>query len=286
MAIDPILALQALGYTDREAAFLYLVAAHSGYFLRRQFDYFVDRHKGSIVMRLLQKARASGHIESLQYKQGWFVYHLCSRSIYRLLGDSDSQSRRRKGDGQIRARLMALDYVLENDGDHFLVSADAKRRFFAETRGIAPRLFANGEGQLLPLLASFPISLGDRSRPAVSPVRFAFIDEGLSTEVKFLRFLDTIEPLLRAVCNFEVVYVSGSEFNFHHAKTAFWSRFSDGSTRTRSLFDDETRSVAAQPCARLHPRLTTLLLGYRYPPLQRSEPRGSARVRIQKEARD
>ena len=282
MAIDPILALQTLGYTDREAAFLYLVAAHSGYFLRRQFDYFVDRHKGSIVMRLLEKARASGHIESLQYNQGWFVYHLCSRSIYRLLGDSDSQSRRRKGDAQVRARLMALDYVLENDGDYFFSSADGKLQFFRETRGITPTLFANGDGQLLPLLASFPISLADRSRPSVSPVRFAFIDEGLSTEVKFLRFLEAIESLLHAIGSFEMVYVSGSEFNFHHAKVAFWSRFSDDAPRTRSLFDDETRSVAAQPCAKLQPRLTTMLLGYRYPPLQRSEGRGSARVRIQK----
>ena len=52
---DPIPALESLGYTDREAAFLYLAAAHSGYFLRRQFDYFTDRNKGSIVMRFLEK---------------------------------------------------------------------------------------------------------------------------------------------------------------------------------------------------------------------------------------
>ncbi len=44
MAADPIPALETLGYTDREAAFLYLAAAHSDYFLRRQFDYFTNRN--------------------------------------------------------------------------------------------------------------------------------------------------------------------------------------------------------------------------------------------------
>ena len=36
MDYDPISILQNVGYTEREAAFLYLVARHSGYFLRRQ----------------------------------------------------------------------------------------------------------------------------------------------------------------------------------------------------------------------------------------------------------
>ncbi len=138
MTSDPIFVLQSLGYTDREAAFLYLVAVHSGYFVRRQFDYFTDRNKGSIVMRFLEKARAARHIESLDYKQGWHVYHLCSRSIYRLLGDSESQLRRRKGDVQVRARLMALDYVLENEADHFLESDADRARFFVEDRRVAP----------------------------------------------------------------------------------------------------------------------------------------------------
>ena len=93
MNVDPILALESLGYTEREAAFLYLVAVHSGHFLRRQFDYFTDRNKGALVMRFLEKARVAGHIEFLDYQQGWHVYHLFSRVIYRLLGDAESQHR-------------------------------------------------------------------------------------------------------------------------------------------------------------------------------------------------
>ena len=274
MTSDPIVALQSLGYTEREAAFLYLVAVHSGYFLRRQFDYFTDRNKGALVMRFLEKARSAGHIESLDYRQGWQVYHLFSRTIYRLLGNSESQFRRRKGDAQVRARLMALDYVLQNDGDHYLESDEERLRFF-EGRDISPELFTDNDGKLHSLLASFPVSLADRSRPEHSLVRFAFIDEGLATIEKFLRFLAVADPLLRAVGSFEMVYVSGSDFSFSVAKDAFWSRFSSASPRSPRLFDEDARSFAAQPRAQLQARFTTLLLQYSYPRIQRSEVRGS-----------
>jgi hypothetical protein len=37
MDYDPISSLEATGYLEREASFLYLVAVNSGYFLRRQY---------------------------------------------------------------------------------------------------------------------------------------------------------------------------------------------------------------------------------------------------------
>jgi hypothetical protein len=275
VAGDPITALQSLGYTEREAAFLYLVAVHSGYFLRRQFDYFTDRNKGALVVRFLEKARSAGHIESLDYRQGWQVYHLFSRSVYRLLCRADSQLRRRKGDAQVRARLMALDYVLENEDDRFLEFEEERLGFFADVRGISPELFTGDDGSLYPLLAAFPISLTDRTQPARSAVRFAFIDEGLATTEKFLRFLTVADPLLRAVGSFELVYIAVSDLNFADARDAFWGRFSGASLRSPRLFDDDARSLAAQPRVPLRPQFTTLLLEYSYPRLQRSEPRGS-----------
>ena len=280
MAPDPIPALESFGYTDREAAFLYLAAAHSGYFLRRQFDYFIDRNKGSISMRFLEKARLAEHIESLDYKQGWRVYHIASRGIYRLLGNPESQLRRRKGDAQVRARLMALDYVLENENDYYLASAQERLRFFAEVRGISPELFTDDDGKLHPLLGSFPLSLTDRTRPVHSPVRFAFIDEGLVTAEKFLRFLAVADPLLRAINKFEMVYVSVADSHFEDAKAAFWKRLAGEPRRTPNLFDDGSPLVTMQPHVPLQPRFTTLLLGYSYPILQRNEARGSDRVRI------
>ncbi len=275
MTIDPIVAIESLGYTEREAAFLYLVAVHSGYFLRRQFDYFIDRNKGAIVMRFLEKARIAGHIEFLDYKQGWHVYHLFSRAIYRLIGDVESQNRRRKGDAQVRARLMTLDYVLENNRDHYLESEAERIRFFEQDRRLATDLFTGEDRRLHPLLASFPFSLTDLTRPTQSPVRVAFIDEGLATIERFLRFLSVAEPLLCALETFELIYVGSSDFNFQAAKVAFWKRFSTTPSRSLGLFDEAVPSVTRRSTARVHARFTTFLLGYSYPKLQRSEVLGS-----------
>jgi hypothetical protein len=270
MAADPIAALESLGYTGREAAFLYLVAAHSGYFLRRQFDYFTDRNKGSIVMQFLRKARNNGHIEILDYGQGWHVYHLTARTLYRLVGDAESQNRRRKGDAHIRARLMALDYALENDSDHFLASESDKARFLTESRDIAPQIATPANDRFHPLLESIPISLADRTRPAQSLVRFAFIDEGMVTIKKFLRFLSVADPLLRAVGHFEVVYVSTSTFNFSDAESAFRRRFLSAVVQRPSLFDAESRVTPALDSVLLRPEFTTLLLRTSFPKLRRN----------------
>ena len=275
MIVDPILALEALGYTEREAAFLYLVAVHSGYFLRRQFDYFIDRNKGALVMRFLEKARICGHIEVLDYKQGWYVYRLFSRAIYRLFGNPESQHRRRKGDSLVRIRLMALDYVLENDGDHYFETEAERIRFFVDDRRIAQELFVDDDGRLYSLLASFPISVADRTQPSRSLVRFVFIDEGLATAEKFLRFLSLADSLFRAIGSFELIYVSGSTANFSIARDAFWNRFSGALPKSARLFDEDVHAVADRDRKALRAQFTTLLLEYSYPKLQRSEVRGS-----------
>ena len=110
---DPIPFIEELGYTPREATFLYAVGMHSGYFLRRQFDGYIGRVKGAISQRFLNKAERQGHIRALDYGQNRKVFHLYWKPIYRLLGDEDSQHRRVKGDLQVKIRLMILDYVLD-----------------------------------------------------------------------------------------------------------------------------------------------------------------------------
>lgn len=274
LAPNPIPVLQSLGYTEREAAFLYLVGAHSGYFLRRQFDYFIDRNKGSIAMRFIAKARNAGHVESLDYKQGWQVYHLYSRPVYRLFGDAESQLRRRKGDGYIRSRLMALDYVLENEGQHFLASAAERVHFFGHVRNLSPDFFEQEDGSLQPILSAMPIGLADRQHPAQSLVRFVFVDEGLVTTERFLRFLSVSKPLLCAIGHFELVYVSNVEANFTSAKAAFWRHFSTDSSHRPGLFADGYRSASEPYRSLLQPRFTTALLPYKYPAIQRLERQG------------
>ena len=142
MTIDSIVAIRQFGYTQREASFLYLAGAHSSYFLRRQFDYFITRRKGAIARNFLAKAQLLGHIEVIEYARGWQVYHLLSPSIYRLLQMPESQNRHRKADASIRSRLITLDYALENHNDeHYLIGPEEKMNFFGRQRRIDSMLY-------------------------------------------------------------------------------------------------------------------------------------------------
>ena len=274
MTIDPIVALESLGYTEREASFLYLVAIHSGYFLRRQFNTFIERQKGFLAQRFVEKGRIAGHIEIIDYGQGRFVYHLFSKPIYRLLGIADSQNRRRKGDGQIRARLMALDYVFENPDEHYLESEQLKRDFFTRTRGVDPGTVLDGAGRLHPFLGNFPVSVVDRAHQATSLVRFPFMDEGLLSMGRFTRFLTELTPLLRALGAVEIVYIATSERNFPEADRIFKRIFSPVIAQQQRLLGD-FRPASAQPFPKnypaLHASFTTLLFHHSYPNLLRNE---------------
>lgn len=80
MDYDPIPCIQSIGYTEREASFLYLVAVHSGYFFRRQFDRFIDRRSGAIAQHFLDKTRRAGHVAALDFGQQRHVYHLHTKT--------------------------------------------------------------------------------------------------------------------------------------------------------------------------------------------------------------
>lgn len=271
MDSDFISALQSLGYTEREASFLFLVGAHSGYFLRRQFSYFADRQKGFIAQRFLEKAHAAGHVATIDCGQGFFLYHLFSKPLYRMLGNPDSQNRRRKGDGSIRARLMALDYVLENPEEHYLVSEEDRIRFFSVTR----KLGADAPVPWRPFSGTFPISVADRMHPATSLVRFVFLDEGLRSTRRFSRFLTGMGSLFHALGSFELIYTACSAYNFAGAEREFRRRFEPLLPVQQTTLLPGLESGTGRRSVPCQARLSTLLFHYSYPSLQRNEPRGS-----------
>jgi hypothetical protein len=148
-----------------------------------------------------------------------------------------------------------------------------------ETRGIDPRIFAEGGDGLSSTIQSVLISLVDRTQPARSLVRFIFVDEGLLTVTRFERFLSSLDPLLRAVGCFELIYVAASDHNFREAAALVRRQFLARAERQQqSLHPAWQRSAERnppQPASPLRPQFTTLLLRFSYPSLQRNEPRCS-----------
>ncbi|MHB1938360.1 MAG: hypothetical protein ACYCOR_17525 [Acidobacteriaceae bacterium] len=228
---DPIPAIEKLGYTLREASFLYLVAAHSGYFLRRQFAQFIDRVDGAMATHFLRKAESYAHVHTLVFGQNRHIHHLTSKNIYRLLGNEDSQNRRIKGNEEIQRRLMMLDYVLDHPQETFLASEREKVQFFHEILGIPvvalPQVaFASSSGHTQTVryfVDRLPISFlhQDQERPQV---RMAYVDIGTATIKPFLRFLDTHQSLLDALPDFSLIYVADSTINFPSAEQQFRRR--------------------------------------------------------------
>ena len=113
---DPIASLESIGYLEREASFLYLVAVHSGYFLRRQYNALPAGTAERPLHAASPKGAAPRHIQVIECGHGWHIYHLTSKPVYAALGRRDSQNRRIKGDAHIKSRLMVLDFVLATSG--------------------------------------------------------------------------------------------------------------------------------------------------------------------------
>jgi len=223
---DPIPFIEELGYTSREATFLYAVGMHSGYFLRRQFDGYIGRVKGAISQHFLNKAERRGHVRALDYGQNRKVFHLYWKPIYRLLGDEDSQHRRVKGDLQVKIRLMILDYVLRHTREHFLETEQSKVEFFTRSCGLSADLLPVGGSQSRYFPDHFPVSTVQHGKDKHPTVRFAFIDEGLFSLRKFERFVLQHERLFRALRRFRVVYVADAQRNFAAAGKHLTQRFS------------------------------------------------------------
>jgi len=210
ISYDPIPFIQGMGYTEREASFLYLVAFHSGYFLRRQFDGFINRHSGAIAQHFLTKARENGHVTALDFGQQRHVYHLRYKSFYTLLEDPDSQNRRRKSDAEIKLRLMILDHILLHLAESFLGSREEKVQLFTEVLAISPIH--------LPVTKRSGSAFTDHTLISYDKEmklpRFVFIDEGARSMARFERFLSGYDRLFRRLTRFELVYLADSDMNF------------------------------------------------------------------------
>jgi hypothetical protein len=215
MSHDAIDSVAGFGYSKREAAFLYLVAVHSGYFLRRQFNQFVARERGAIATHFLKRAASLNHVTAMPCAEGRLIYHLADSKLYGLAGLPGSQGRRIKSPAEVLRRLMVLDYVLLHLGrERFLETQQAKREFFLQLK-VRPEVITQTEE----FGHGVPISYAQTGENLLT--RLAFIDEGQRSSAMFSRFLKMHGTLLRALSSMEIVYVASTPAPFAQAAHVF-----------------------------------------------------------------
>jgi len=232
MNIAPVhvTALESLGYTEKEACFLYLVATHSGYFVARQFLAFAGLQGGQRMTHLWNKTQSRKHTRSHQMPGHGTVYHLFSRTVYHQIGGENMGNRRQHETEYIEVRIAMLDFVLGNPGLCYLETEGDKLGYFnGELKiGVAhlPSKTYHGRRAAQPTIRyfvdRFPMFFQDRnSTPRV--VTFTFIQGAEANLSAFVHHLHAYLPLFRELGEFRFLYLARSDAHFRKAHELFHS---------------------------------------------------------------
>ena len=229
---ERIEALRAHSYTEREAAFLTLVALHGGYFLRRQYRGFAGC-RGGVEERFLRRADSAGHLRYTLHSNRTSLYHLFARAVYRAIGEEDSRNRRARPFLSIKARLMALDFVLDHRDVFFLETEREKVEYFCQERSVErshlpgqPHSAGCSSRRTRRIFAeNCPIFLNQPDECGQIP-SFCYVDEGVLSNSGFDLFLRRYRLLFVTLRRFRLVYVAAEHRAFRRAEQAF-DRFVD-----------------------------------------------------------
>src|SRR5262249_7882251 len=125
--------VDAFGYTEREARFLYLVATFGGHFFRAQYLRFCNISRaGSPDSALVRKLVDHGHATAYEWDSRKVRFHLTHRRVYRLLGSEHTTNRKQSSNALINVRLAGLDSLLDNIESNFLADEQQRVRFFVD----------------------------------------------------------------------------------------------------------------------------------------------------------
>jgi len=220
-------ALKALGYTEAEARFLYIVATHSGYFRARQFLAFTGAHRGKRTTRFWNKLHTKRHARTECFPISGTVYHLYSRRLYRQIDRENIRNRREHEIEHIQRRVAMLDFVLLNQGYEYLETEAEKIRFFCSQLKVPnqflPSKIYHGQKTSQPTVRyfvdEFPMFVAsDASSPVVT---FTYLQGQEVHFTGFVRHLEVYLPLFRQLSEFRFLYLARLDAHFEKAKELF-----------------------------------------------------------------
>jgi hypothetical protein len=222
-------ALKALGYTEQEARFLYIVATHSGYFTARQFLAFTGAHWGKRTTSFWSKLHSSKHARTECFPKSGTVYHLFSRRLYRQLDRENIRNRRAHEIDFIKRRIAMLDFVLINQGHQYLETEPEKVSYFCDQlkipNHVLPSKIYHGQRTSQPTVRyfvdKFPMFVGSDAAVPSPAVTFTYLQGSEASLTEFVHHLEAYLPLFRQLSEFRFLYLAGVVSHFERAKELF-----------------------------------------------------------------
>jgi hypothetical protein len=229
IAQEHIERIAALGYTEPEARFLYMVATHSGYFTLRHFNAFARVHSGKRSTTFAQKLLKHAHATMRDYMGTGSVFHLFSRLIYARIDKDNVRSRRRHSFDYIRTRLVQMDFLLENPNHDYLETESDKIHLFCESLAVPKevlpaKVYGGGPGSTPTVryfVDKFPLFLAAPISGAPPVVTFGFVDSGTGSLCSFVAHLAAYQGLFRHLKSFRLLYIAPRTTEFRRAEERF-----------------------------------------------------------------
>ena len=134
---ERVSAVAALGFTERQAAFLVLVMLHSGVCVGRQYCAFAGIVRGQKMADFFQKLSAKrfatpypcGHNKAR-------VYHVHNAKLYDAIGQRDVRFRKRSALARTIERVMMLDHIIAHRDITWLGAEHDKVAHFLTTMSL------------------------------------------------------------------------------------------------------------------------------------------------------
>ena len=196
--------IEALGWSPRDAAWIALVALHSGVFTRSQYGaYFNDPHRemARLFVRALIEKKAGGEDERVMFPGGARAVHITHKPIYRALGIENVKHRlgaKETNTHVLMRRLLSLDYLIERPTLGWLPTEEDKVHRFEALgidRGTLPyrKYGAPDKAQPRYFALKLPIAVDEQA------ATFVYVDPGQSTDSELRAWGGAHVPLWAAL---------------------------------------------------------------------------------------
>lgn len=206
--------LVGLGFTSREAEFLYLIGTNTGVFTSTQYCRYTGARRGWSTDRLAEKLSKFGFLTAIKLSQFLTINHLHHKKFYAAILTPDSRLRRRMSLGLMHQRLQYADFIVSHPAYEFIGPEAHKVAFFCETLGLDATLLPTGEWKSRdrskvterPFPERFPIFV-DEETGAPTP-GFVYGEDPSDRFSQFRTFLAEHRALIQAAPSAKLIYIS------------------------------------------------------------------------------